>query len=122
MAAAAAAEGKISKTRLSPRKLLSFKGLARKIDAEESESIRARGRAAFARHQRLREIVQTLKALRLKKGLSLSAVARKSGIAKPNLSRLENDVHAAPTLDTLERYARAVDMTIQLQLAAAHAA
>jgi transcriptional regulator with XRE-family HTH domain len=62
--------------------------------------------------------------------MSVAAVARKTGIAKPNLSRLacgepsrtENSEHTAPTLDTLERYARAVGMTIQIELAAADAA
>jgi DNA-binding phage protein len=111
-----------SKKRLSPRKLKTLRALARKIDTEESAAIRARGQAAFARHERLRSILQTLKAQRLRRGLSLSALARATGIAKPNLSRLENSPHSAPTLDTLERYARAVGMTIHVQLMTANAA
>ncbi|MEO6437297.1 MAG: helix-turn-helix transcriptional regulator [Tepidisphaeraceae bacterium] len=111
-----------SKKRLTPRKIKSLKVLARKIDAEESASIRARAGAVFARHERLRAILQTLKARRLTQGMSLAALARATGIAKPNLSRLENSDHAAPTLDTLERYARAVGMTIHVELTSAHAA
>jgi DNA-binding phage protein len=111
-----------STKQLSLRKIKSLKALARKIDEKESDSIRARGRAAFARHERLRSIVDALKARRLSQGLSLAEVARKSGIAKPNLSRLENGSHAVPTLDTLDRYARALGMTIHVELAAADAA
>lgn len=111
-----------SKKQLSARKIKSLKALAGKIDVNEGADIRARGQLAFARHERLRSIVQMLKARRLRQGLSLAAVARRSGIAKPNLSRLENSDHAAPTLDTLDRYARAVGMTIQLELSTANAA
>jgi DNA-binding Xre family transcriptional regulator len=111
-----------SKKQLRARKIKNLKALARKIDSQESESIRARGRAAFARHERLRSIVQALRAQRLSQGMSLSALARKSGIAKPNLSRLENSAQSAPNLDTLERYARAVGMSIRIELAATDAA
>jgi DNA-binding phage protein len=104
------------------RKIKNLKALARKIDAEESAAIRTRGQAAFARHEQLRSIVQTLRERRLSQGLTLAAIARKSGIAKPNLSRLENSDRIVPTLDTLERYARAVGMTIHVELATANAA
>lgn len=76
----------------------------------------------FARHEQLRSIVRTLRARRLAEGVSLAVVSRKSGIAKPNLSRLENSAHSTQTLDSLERYARALGMTIHVELAAADAA
>ena len=63
-----------------------------------------------------------LKSRRLAQGMSLSALSRATGIAKPNLSRLENSPHSTPTLDTLERYARAVGMTVRVNLTAADAA
>jgi DNA-binding Xre family transcriptional regulator len=111
-----------SKNELAPRKKKILNALARKIDAGESASIRARGRAAFARHEQLRSIVQALKARRLSRSISLAVLARKTGIAKPNLSRLENNRHAVPTFDTLERYARALGLTLRIELAAADAA
>jgi DNA-binding Xre family transcriptional regulator len=111
-----------SKKQLDLRRIRHFKVLARRIDVEESASIRARGQAVFARHDRLRSIVKTLKARRLHRGMTLAALARATGIAKPNLSRLENNTRATPTLDTLERYARALGMTIHVELASADAA
>ena len=108
-----------SNKRIGPRNVKNLKALAQRIEDEESASIVARGRAAFARHERLRSIVERLKTRRLSQGMSLAVIARKSGIAKPNLSRLENNEHMTPTLDTLERYARAVGMTIQVKLSAA---
>lgn len=111
-----------SKNKLTARKIKNLKALVRKIDANEATAIRARGRAAFARNEQLYSIVQALKARRLSQNMSLAALARKTGIAKPNLSRLENSPHAAPTLDTLERYARALGLTLHIELAAADAA
>jgi DNA-binding phage protein len=108
--------------RPSLRRIRNLAALAGRIDAKEGAQIRARGRAAFARHERMRSIVQALKARRLSLGMSLAAVARACGIAKPNLSRLENSSHAAPTLDTLQRYAKAVGMSIRIELVAAEAA
>ena len=70
----------------------------------------------------MRAIVRSLKARRLSEGMSLTDIVRKSGIAKPNLSRLENSDRVVPTLDTLDRYAQAVGMTIHVELAAADAA
>jgi transcriptional regulator with XRE-family HTH domain len=70
----------------------------------------------------VRSIVDALKARRQRRGLSLADLARLTGIAKPNLSRLENSIHSTPTLDTLERYARALGMTVRIELADASAA
>jgi len=111
-----------STKRLSAHKIKDLKRLARTIDSEDLATIRARGQAEFTRHERLRSIVQALRARRLSQGLSLAVVARKSGIAKPNLSRLENNTRAVPTLDTLDRYARAVGMSIEVALMSADAA
>lgn len=49
-----------------------------------------------------------LKKAREAAGLSLADVSEKSGIDKAALSRLENGVHANPTVETLVRYASAV--------------
>lgn len=108
--------------RLSKRKIKNLKALARKIDRDESASIRSSAQVAFARHQQMRSIVESLKARRLQLRISLATIARRSGIATPNLSRLENAIHAAPTLDTLERYAQAIGMAIRVELTDANAA
>ncbi|HVT90222.1 MAG TPA: helix-turn-helix transcriptional regulator [Tepidisphaeraceae bacterium] len=110
-----------TRKQLSPRKVKVLHELARRIDTKESNRIRAQGRTLFKRHASLRTIVGALKQQRLHLGLSLSDIARRTGIAKPNLSRLENSEHAAPTLDTLERYARAVGMTVKTELVTADA-
>jgi DNA-binding phage protein len=111
-----------SKKKLSPRRVKALKALARKIDAEEGPEIQALAREAFNHHNWLRGVVDALKSQRQKRGLSLADLARQTGIAKPNLSRLENNIYSTPTLDTLERYARAVGMTIQVKLVNANAA
>lgn len=56
----------------------------------------------------LRQVVTLLKAAREEAGLSLADVARRSGIGKAALSRLENGQQINPTLNTLYRYAAAV--------------
>jgi hypothetical protein len=104
------------RTRMSSARIKALKALARRVDAEEGAAITARGRTVFRRHERMRALVAALKARRLERGLSLAAVAARTGIAKPNLSRLENSVRAAPTLETLERYARAVGLALRVEL------
>ena len=76
----------------------------------------ARGRAALRRHETIREMVARLKARRIAKGLSLADLSARTGIAKPNLSRLENNQRSAPTLETLHRYAQAMGMAVRVEL------
>jgi|GEM_PF-3024463 len=49
-----------------------------------------------------------IRAIRQARGLTLDALAAKCGIAKPNLSRLEND-KVTPTFETLKAVAAALD-------------
>ena len=53
---------------------------------------------------------------------SASPFSPKNGYRQLNLSRLENSPHATPTLDTLDRYARALGMTVHVELITARAA
>lgn len=92
---------------------------AERIDSEERDTIRRKGRAVKARHERLRDIVEVLKAERQRLGLSLAEVGERSGIGKANLSRLENDPHPNPTVDTLLRYAEALGRAIHIGLSEA---
>lgn len=62
---------------------------------------RGKGRAASGVGGRIREIREA-------RGLTLDALASKCGIAKPNLSRLEND-KVMPTFETLRTVAAALD-------------
>jgi DNA-binding XRE family transcriptional regulator len=55
-----------------------------------------------------------LKKARERKNLSLAEVARRSGIDKAALSRLENGLNANPTLKTLEVIARSIGVRIRL--------
>jgi DNA-binding Xre family transcriptional regulator len=84
--------------------------------AREKTELIARGRRAKARHTMLKEAVVALKATREALGLSLADIKASTGIAKSNLSRLENDPHPNPTIDTLCRYADAVGKEIVITL------
>ena len=71
-----------------------------------------KGRSASGVGRRIREIRQA-------RGLTLDALAVKCGIAKPNLSRLENG-KVTPTFETLKTVAAALD-THPVLLVSAHA-
>lgn len=56
----------------------------------------------------LTDTLALLKAERLRQQLSLSDIQARTGIERPNLSRLENEAEANPTIATLMRYAEAL--------------
>src|SRR5215475_3165438 len=85
------------------------------VDQEKTDLL-ARGRRAKARRIMLKEAVGTLKATREALGLSLGDIKASTGIEKSNLSRLENDPHPNPTVDTLCRYAEAVGKELVITL------
>jgi DNA-binding phage protein len=78
--------------------------------------IAARGRAVLAAHERLQEALQTLKAKRQERGLSLSDVQRISGIDRARLSRLESAPDANPTIETLDRIAHALGVELRISI------
>jgi DNA-binding Xre family transcriptional regulator len=90
--------------------------LIREQVEQEKAELMARGRRAKARHIMLKEAVAVLKATREALGLSLADIKASTGIEKSNLSRLENDPHPNPTIDTLCRYADAVGKEIVIML------
>ena len=49
--------------------------------------------------------------------MSLSDIEQRTGIAKSNLSRLENDEHVNPTIATLSNYADALGKKLVIELA-----
>ncbi|MCC6907949.1 MAG: helix-turn-helix transcriptional regulator [Phycisphaerales bacterium] len=105
-----------SSKKLPSHRVRELNRLAEQIDRDEGDSIRRRGRAVRARHDALRDIVQLLKAERQRLGLSLTDVGERSGIGKANLSRLENDPDPNPTIDTLMRYADALNKEIRIDI------
>ena len=64
----------------------------------------------------LMQTVATLKSAREAAGLSLSDVAKLTGMDRSAINRLENGQQANPTLRTLLRYARAVGKQVVLQV------
>lgn len=107
---------KRSKRKLSPQRVKELAALARKVDVEEGAQIQEQAREAFRRHEEIRAVVEELKNERERQGLSLAEVARRCGISKPNLSRIENNWRATPKLETLQRYALAVGKVVKLHL------
>jgi len=83
---------------------------------QEKAVLIARGRRVKARHTRLREAVAALKTTREALGLSLADIKATTGIEKSNLSRLEHDSLANPTIDALCRYAEAVGKEMVITL------
>jgi DNA-binding phage protein len=64
----------------------------------------------------LKDALALLKAERLRQQLSLSDVQERTGIERPNLSRLENEAEANPTIATLIRYAEALGKRFMIVL------
>jgi DNA-binding XRE family transcriptional regulator len=60
------------------------------------------------------ECIRTLKDARTAAGLTLKAVATRSGLRVETLSRMELGKVPNPTVDTLNRYAAAVGYTLSL--------
>ena len=91
----------------------------RRIVAEVKKNkmaIMRRGRAALAAHDHLQHAVQALKAKRQERGLSLAELQRMSGIDRARLSRLESDSTANPTIETLDRIARALGVELRISV------
>ena len=70
--------------------------------------------AAKAQMEAVHAAMRILKAERVKLGMSLGQLAELTGIDKANLSRMENNINANPTLETLVRIARALGGTIEV--------
>lgn len=81
------------------------------------ESLKASGEYDIVRqgdYFELMHALSELKKARERKNLSLAEVARRSGIDKAAVSRLENGLNANPTLKTLELIARSIGVRIRL--------
>ena len=94
--------------KITPEKLVEIRKLREKIDREEKDQIIAKGKAAFARHEKIKQTIARLKEARLAKQLTLEQVGERTGIGKANLSRLENEKAPNPTMDTVLRISEAI--------------
>jgi DNA-binding phage protein len=94
---------------------------ARRLLAQDEAEIRSKAReyklAYEAGRAALEDAVKVLKAERERLGLSLADVSERTGIERPNLSRLENGPNANPTVATLMRYAEALGKRLMIVLA-----
>lgn len=86
-------------------------------EAEIKQQLRKHKKTYDSSQAALHDAVKLLKAERQKKGMSLSDVEERTGIGRPNLSRLENEADANPTIDTLTRYAEALGKRLMIVLA-----
>jgi DNA-binding phage protein len=98
--------------KITPEKLAEIRELRKKIDRDEKDRIIAKGKAAFARHERIKKTIARLKEARIAKQLTLEQVSERSGIGKANLSRLENEDSPNPTIDTVLRIADAIGFEV----------
>ena len=65
----------------------------------------------------LAEAGSALKAARMEARMTLASVAKRSGIDRAALSRLENGIYDNPTISTLSRYAQAIGKSLVFKLA-----
>jgi DNA-binding XRE family transcriptional regulator len=94
---------------------------ARRLIAAEEPEIQKKARIYKreydAAQPALHDALKLLKAERERLGLSLTEVAERTGIERPNLSRLENETEPNPTVATLSRYAEALGKRLLIVLA-----
>ncbi|MEM8739774.1 MAG: helix-turn-helix transcriptional regulator [Planctomycetota bacterium] len=88
----------------------------REAIAEEEaamEATKAQAREYLARMQTIEKVVETLTAARLARGLSGAETARRMGVDRSLVSRLEAAPHS-PTLDTILAYAKAIGTDVRI--------
>jgi len=101
--------------KLTPAQSREYDALMKQVE-EDRPALKAWAKSGFAFDRKLRELMQALKAAREEQQISLAELARRTGIAKGNLSKLENDSNANPTLETILRYAEAIDTQVKINL------
>jgi DNA-binding XRE family transcriptional regulator len=91
-------------------------GKARQEAGEDKDYIRDQAKrwkqANRAGQAALRETFRLLKEERQRQSLSLADLEERTGMSRPSLSRLENDLESNPTITTLSRYAEALGKTL----------
>lgn len=103
----------------SPQEVARVRALREKFQREKPtlEMLQASGEYDVVRQGDYFDFLRALSELKLareRKKLSLAEVARRSGIDKAALSRLENGQNANPTMKTLEVIARSIGVRLRL--------
>lgn len=89
----------------------------REMIANEIPEIKEEARAIRqGRNAKISEAIRLLKAERELRGLSLADIGERTGLSKSAISKLENNHDANPTVNTLSKYAEALDMTLGVVL------
>lgn len=105
---------------LTPEEKVRHASIRAQVEADRPRlnEIGRRLRAEYeARRAPLARTIGALKATREELGISLAELEQRTGIAKSNLSRLENATDANPTLETLTRYAEALGKELIITIA-----
>lgn len=105
---------------LSAEKLRELRQVRETIDREEKPELLAKARSIRRQHEATQEelarAAELLKDERLAQGLSLADIHERSGISRAALCRLENLVESNPTIDTLDRIAKALGKQLVIAL------
>lgn len=102
---------------IDPKRVAELYEAAQRVDRDEQGEIKARGRAVFAQHERLRAIAERLKAERQRQGLSLEQLSSRSGLDVAELERLEKASDINVSLFSLMRYAEVLGQTLRISVA-----
>jgi DNA-binding XRE family transcriptional regulator len=111
-----------TKAEFTPEQRAAFRAIRKQaeVDRPGPDELVARGDIEeFVSQGAFMELLAWLDALRRereRKGLSLTDVAKRSGLTRAMISKLENGRNPNPTLDTLARYALALDMQVKLSV------
>lgn len=110
-------KGKTGRVELPPTRVRELASVAKKVETEEKDELTAWGKRVLDEHEELMAVLKMLKAERERQGLTLDAMAERTGIAKGNLSKLESGRAPNPTIQTLHRIADALGRSIRVRLA-----
>ena len=90
--------------------------LARRLAMLSHARHKRRDQHALLRDRVLRVLVTDLVAARIAAGMTQHEVALRMWTTKSAVSRLESARYARPTLDTIERYALAVGVRVEIRV------
>jgi hypothetical protein len=105
---------------LTPEQQVTIEEIRRTIEVEEKGEILALARrlrnAKRSGMATLQETLKVLKREREAQGVSLAVMEERTGMAKSNLSKLENAANSNPTVATLVNYADALGKKLVIAL------
>ncbi len=106
--------------KLTPEQQATIDEVRRTIEAEEKDEIIALAKRLRSAKRRgmttLEKTLQVLKHERESQGVSLATMEERTGMAKSNLSKLENAADSNPTVATLVTYADALGKKLIITL------